>query len=221
MSSELNHTHNGEKEASSLRLIFTLGFAGFLSGLILVAAYLFTSPFIASNKAEALQRAVFEVLPGTESFKTFYLHGAELTEQPVEQPEDLVVYQGFDSLGNSTGFAIPGAIPGFQDIISGICGYDPLKQLIVGFRVLDSKETPGLGDKIFKDLSFAENFLSLKAESELEPVKKGLKTQANQVETITGATISSKAVVNLLNNSLAKWKKPIQNYISNHNDTLK
>ena len=112
-----------------------------------------------------------------------------------------------------TGFAIPGAEPGFQDIIGAIYGYSAPAKTIVGFQVLESKETPGLGDKIFKDMDFVANFNALAVEPEIEAVKKGEKTSENQVETITGATISSKAIVRLLNKSVEKWQQPIEEYM--------
>ena len=62
------------------------------------------------------------------------------------------------------GFAIPGSEPGFQDIIGALYGYEANGQTIIGFEVLESKETPGLGDKIFKDPDFQTNFTALKVE---------------------------------------------------------
>ena len=49
------------------------------------------------------------------------------------------------------------------------------------------------------------------------PVKKGQKQYPNEVETITGATISSKAVVRLLNHNLAVWQTAIDEYILENN----
>ncbi len=81
-------------------------------------------------------------------------------------------------------------------------GYDAVKKSIIGYEVLDSKETPGLGDKIFKDEAFKNNFVELLTEPEILFAKKGEKNKPNQVEAITGATISSKAVIRLLNKSM-------------------
>lgn len=57
----------------------------------------------------------------------------------------------------------------------------------------------------------------LAVEPEIVAVKKGQKKNKNEVEAITGATISSKAVVNLLNNTIDIWEKPIADYL-NRND---
>ncbi len=208
-----------EKEPSSFRLISALGIAGFLAGLILVSVYLYTKPIIAKNKAEALKAAIFEVLPGTASYKAFELDGNLLKElDPDTEGGEERIYLGLDKTGQLTGFAIPGGEPGYQDIIAGLVGYDPNAQLIIGFKVLDSKETPGLGDKIYKDEDFQVNFTKLAVVPEVEVVKKGRKTSDNQVEAITGATISSKAIVRLLNNSMTQWRDPINQYLTENKD---
>lgn len=211
-----------EKEPSSFRLISTLGIAGFLSGLVLVGVYVFTKPIIAENKAEALESAIFEVLPGTETFRAMLLEGESLRElENSEQAEaEQVIYFGYNQQGQLTGVAIPGAEPGYQDLIHGIYGYRPDQKLIIGFKVLDSKETPGLGDKIFKDADFAANFNSLLVEPQIKVVKKGEKTSENQVEAITGATISSNAIGRLLQKSMEKWKLPVAQYLKDENIEL-
>ena len=146
------------EETSSLRMILTLGLAGMISGLALVGIYLFTAPIIEANKAEALRRAIFLVVPGSESYQTLELQDSGLVAIDPEQKKGNKggerIYAAFDGAGDLLGFAIPGAEPGFQDLIQGIFGYRADERMIIGFEVLDSKETPGLGDKIIKDQHF-------------------------------------------------------------------
>jgi electron transport complex protein RnfG len=134
-----------------------------------------------------------------------------------EKVEVEAVYLGFAGDGTMTGFAISGAETGYADVIEALFSYNPTDTIIIGFKVLDSKETPGLGDKIFKDAAFQTNFTALKVTPEIIPVKIGEKKSANEVEAITGATISSKAIVRLLNASITKWKQPIENYMMKNN----
>lgn len=210
-----------EKEPSSLKLIAALGIAGFLSGIILVGTYIFTLPMIEANKAQAMQEAIFKVLPGCESFKTYTLNGTELVEELPDNGEnkeggdELKLYAGYNANNEMIGFAIPGSEPGFQDNIVAIFGYDAVNKKIIGFEVLESKETPGLGDKIFKDQAFQENFKELMVDPEIILVKNGQKKNANEVEGITGATISSKAVVGLLNNTMSTYRSAIDSFMSN------
>ena len=75
--------------------------------------------------------------------------------------------------------------------------------------MLESKETPGLGDKIIKDQDFLDDFKTLKVEPKILLVASGTRANANEVDSISGATISSKAVVKILNRGNEKWRKLI------------
>ena len=111
----------------------------------------------------------------------------------------------YDAEQNFIGYAIPGAGPGFQDTIKLLYGYRPESKKVVGMEVLESRETPGLGDKIYKDLAFVGAFADLPIEPIIEVVKKGRKVSDNQVDAITGATISSRAVVKIINDTNSIW----------------
>ena len=75
--------------------------------------------------------------------------------------------------------------------------------------MLDSKETPGLGDKIFKDQTFVDQFFA-GPETPLVGVKAGAgKGLPNEIDTITGATISSKVVIDIINHGLEEWRPVI------------
>jgi electron transport complex protein RnfG len=208
-------------DPSSGKLIATLGIFGFISGLLLVEAYLFSLPMIEANKAKALEEAIYKVLPGCKSFETLILKNGQLevvkeVKAAAGGKPPKTIYAGHDEAGKFVGFAIPSDEPGFQDIIAGIFGYLPDKKTIVGFEVLDSKETPGLGDKIIKDQAFTVQFKSLSVEPHIVSVKKGEKKNPNEVEAITGATISSKTVVRLLNKGVGEWKEAMEGYLKTH-----
>lgn len=212
-----------DTDPGSFKLIIALGIAGLMSGLILVSTYLYTNPMIIANKEAAIKNAIFQVLPGCDSFDILELRENVLVKREVNEDKkeedntSQVIYAGYNAEGELTGFAIPGSQAGFQDIITAMFGYDAVKKIIVGFEVLESKETPGLGDKIFKDAEFQTNFSKLEVDPEILFVSKGEKTKDNEVEGITGATISSKAVVELLNKNLLVWKTQISEYLeSNH-----
>ena len=75
-------------------------------------------------------------------------------------------------------------------------------------KVLESRETPGLGDKIYKDAKFVAEFRELVVDPVIELIK-GHGERANQVDAITGATISSRAVVKILNQTNTVWRPRI------------
>jgi H+/Na+-translocating ferredoxin:NAD+ oxidoreductase subunit G len=208
-------------EPSSFRLIATLGLAGFISGVALVGVYMLTLPTIERNRREALERAILQVLPGAVTYKTLASRDGRLVflgDKKSGQDEGALIYAGYDAQDGLVGFAIPGSEPGYQDQIHGILGYDPRRKAVVGFHVLESRETPGLGDKIMKDATFRANFKHLAVVPSIEAVPSGKKTRPNQVETITGATISSKTVVRLLQKSLATWRARIATFLANRSD---
>jgi len=184
-------------------MLATLGIAGMLSGAILVGVYQATAPRIERNRAEALEKAIFEVVPGAERREAWVLRDGALTAaEPT--PGEQAVYAGYDASGTRLGFAIPAEGGGFQDTIRLIYGVDPVRRVVLGMRVLESRETPGLGDKIIKDDKFVGAFSALAVDPAIVATKKGAK-EPYEVDAISGATISSKAVVNIINGGNEQW----------------
>jgi electron transport complex protein RnfG len=188
---------------------------GALCGLLVVTAFLATRPAIERNRAEALERAIFDVLPGARSSAAFRLEADERFAA-VERVAagDRVVYAGYDEEQRLVGLAVEASGMGYQDVIRLLYGYSFAGDAIVGVRVLESKETPGLGDRIEKDPEFLANFSKLDVtlsadlsalEHSIVPVKHGKKTSPWEVDGITGATVSSQAMADILNRSASWW----------------
>ncbi len=192
-------------EPTSTRLVVTLGFAGLLSGLIIVSVYEATLPTITAYKAKVLKEAVFKVLPGVSSMQRLTYRDGRMTAATGEEEEEDLVFGGYTADGQLIGYAVPNAGPGFQDTIRLLYGYLPQERKVVGMEILQSRETPGLGDKIYKDAAFVANFEKLSIDPEIITVKKGRKSAPNEVDAITGATISSKAVVQIINRGNQRW----------------
>ncbi len=196
------------KEVSTLRLMATLTVAGALAGFLIVLVNLQTKPIIDAYKAEQLQKAVYEVLPGVVRYGTYYLVDGKLSlalPDGVKESDFKRVYIGYDADNQLKGVAISRGESGFQDVVQLIFSFDPATRKLLGMKVLDSKETPGLGDKIFKDQAFVAQFFESR-DTPLIPVKAGAgKGQPGEIDTITGATISSKAVINIINHGLDEW----------------
>jgi electron transport complex protein RnfG len=190
---------------SSLRLVLTLAIAGLVSGVAIIGIYETTLPTITANKARELREAVFKVLPGVSQMQALVHRDGELVVVGVPDKDEPVIYGGYDDQGVFVGYAMQAAGPGFQDTIGILYGYNPAEKIVVGMEVLESRETPGLGDKIYKDAVFVGGFSSLSVEPEIVAVKKGTKSQPNEIDAITGATISSKAVVRIINETHAQW----------------
>jgi len=196
---------NQNSEPGALRLILTLTLAGLFSGLAIVGIYDATLSRITANKAMALQGAVFKVLPGIVRFREIGYRNGDLFVQETHTPEIESVYAGFDKEDHLVGYAITGEGPGFQDTIKLLYGYQSDQGRITGMEILESRETPGLGDKIYKDLNFVASFRGLRSDPAIRAVKKGTRSASNEIDAITGATISSTAVVKIINETNARW----------------
>ena len=190
---------------SSLRLILTLAIAGLVSGIAIIGIYESTLPTITANKARELREAVFKVLPGVSKMQALVHRDGRIVVVDAPDKDEPVVYGGYDDQGEFVGYAMPGAGPGFQDTIALLYGYRPGEKLVVGMEILESRETPGLGDKIYKDMDFVDEFSALSVEPEIVAVKQGTGSAPNEVDAITGATISSKAVVRIINETHGAW----------------
>lgn len=67
---------------------------------------------------------------------------------------------------------------------------------MAGYKILNHKETPGLGSKIMEN-EFMSQFIGLK----IEGGKLKLRKEGGQIDGITSATISSKALLDAVNNA--------------------
>lgn len=203
------------QETRSAKLLWTLGTAGALAGVLIVTAHQMTAPRIEAYKAMKLREAVSEVLGGPDHWDTLYVvHGRLTASVPagVDERDLETVFLGYRGDGTLIGFAATGAEPGFQDIVELIFGYDPVTKTVLGMKVLSSRETPGLGDKIVSDASFQNEFHGPRAP--LEGVKAGRATGAdNEVDMITGATISSRTVIGIINHRLERLAPLFEAYL--------
>ena len=202
-------------QPSTWRMYRAMVGIGILCGLLIVGAFEMTRPVIERNKAEALQRAIFQVLPEASSSKTFRLDDEDgFTLHEGKAAGAQLVYAGYDDRQQLIGIAIEAQGMGYQDVIRVIYGYSFEKDAVIGIRVLESRETPGLGTKIETDPEFLRNFERLDVTltddlsavaNPIEFVKPGNKEQPWQVDGITGATISSTAIANILSASTSYW----------------
>lgn len=205
-------------DMSSFKMLRAMVGIGVMCALLIVLTYEGTFSQIEKNKAEALERAIFKVVPGMVSKKEFIL-GTDGAIQPNEGQAGKLLFAGYDEKGELAGVAIEASGQGFADILRILYGYDPERQTIVGFYVLESKETPGLGDKIEKDARFLANFDALDVAVDedgnslanpITAVKQGEKTQPWEIDGITGATISSRAIGTILEASAGEWVPQIR-----------
>lgn len=201
-------------DVSSWRLLATLGIAGAAAGLLVVGVYRATLPTIERYAAQKEAGAVREVLAAPARWDTLYLVKGALTKTvPADERKSLPhAYLGFDASGKATGAAITAQEPGFQEEVLLMIGFEPTSGRLIGFKVLEQKETPGLGDKIESDSSFGLQFAHRL--TPLTGVKGRAPANDHEVQTITGATISSRAVIRIIDHAIEKWQPLLVAYAS-------
>jgi len=113
---------------------------------------------------------------------------------------EVEVYRGLDEQGRTAGWAFVCEGGGFSDKIKLVVGVDGRFEKLAGFGVLSSNETPGFGDKItIPGGFFQKQFVGAPADK-LMLVKAGRPEQIDtEIVAITGATVTSQAVVDILN----------------------
>jgi len=186
---------------------------GALCALLIVSVYQATADRIRENQERFLASAIAEVLPAAQNTIAVALNEDGQLDEVAEAPA-LPVFLGYDAEGALVGAVVTAQGMGYQDNIRVLYAYSFALDAIVGFKILDSKETPGLGDRVEKEPHFLANFekldakLSLDGRSLLHPiitVKQGKKTEPWQLDGITGATITSEAIGKILNDSASTW----------------
>jgi electron transport complex protein RnfG len=202
-------------EVKSWRLVTTLAVAGSMAGLLIVLVFQWAHPRILDHQERALTAAVDVVLSGPERTERFFVvEGELLTEAPAGSDTLKLerVFLGFDATGAPIGYAVRGGEAGFQDIITVLFGYHPGREEVLGMLVLDNKETPGLGDKIVKDMAFVGAFAGVR--TPIVAVKADAGSGAEtEVDMITGATISSRAVIDIINHRVAALGPILQRHL--------
>ncbi len=182
----------------SLKLILVLTLTAAFSGGLLSYFNMFTGKLIAEHKLKELEKSVFLVIPGAVSF------------DEVKKNND-VFFIGKDAIGHVKGVAFQAEGNGYQGKIKLLIGTDPKITEIKALKILEQKETPGLGTKIERDPSnkikptwFVEQFKGLTTKSPITIVKNQKASGNSEIQAISGATVSSKAVVGILNGALSK-----------------
>ncbi|MCG8427086.1 MAG: FMN-binding protein [Chromatiales bacterium] len=197
-------------QTPSFAMLRTLGGIAMLAGFLVVMVFQWTKPIIEENKRIAIEKAVFRVVPGAASRKDYVLGKEGLFTADDANAQGEKIYAAYNDAGELKGIAMEAAATGYADVIRILYGYNPACECVTGIKVLKMAETPGLGDKIAFDPEFLKNFEALDAklnadktalENEIVAVKHGKKTQPWQVDSISGATISSVAIARMINQS--------------------
>ncbi|MBW6519231.1 MAG: FMN-binding protein [ANME-2 cluster archaeon] len=149
-----------------------------IAAAILGAVYIPTQVQLKIYQEEQRQLALREVMPGAVSF------------EQVLSGEETLYYRALDENNNLIGYSFFRDQSGSQSVITVAGGIDT-NFTVTGIKIMTHAETPGLGAKIVESW-FSEQFKGVE-ESKLLLSKKG-----GSIDAITGATISSQAVIDAI-----------------------
>lgn len=193
--------------STSAKMIVVLTLIVTISGGVLSSWDSYTAPKIQHHRLVELRAAIADVLPEHDHYDELVL------------PE-LTLYVGETASGEPVGVAFIARGSGFQGLISIMAGVGMDFSRLTGIKVLEQIETPGLGTKIVVDpthkenpLWFSEQFVGVKIDSEMTVIKNRPPTMETEIQAITGATISSRAVVKIINDALRQARSEYQRYL--------
>lgn len=176
-----------------IHMIATLTIIGVVAGGILFIVSDWADPLIAANQKLETEKAIFLVHPEGKSYEAI-------------TSKDIQAYKVFDEQKNLRGYSLVYDGNGFQGKIRLMIGLSADLNEISSIEVLEQVETPGLGNKITEE-PFKKQFNFLPNTPEIIWVKNEEPDQPNEIQAITGATISSKSVVAIINSGVAKMRE--------------
>lgn len=150
---------------------------------------------IANNAKAKLQDNLQLLLSDAQSFDT------------AEGTDDTPTYfVGKDATGAIAGYAFEATGGGFADKITLLIAVDKNAEKLMGIAVLKTNETPGFGDKM-KDEPFKGQFRNCPVQEKLTVLKTGDSSKVDsEIVAITGATITSEAVVKIVNDAVLQMR---------------
>ncbi len=180
---------------------------GFVLGLV----YEITKEPIAAADAATAQAAYSKVFADAESFEAYEgfdkEEAASLMEEQGFNDEITDVQTAKDGGGNSLGYVITvTAKDGSQANITFSVGIQ-MDGTVNGYSITSIAETPGLGDKA-KNEEFSGQFQGKQADS--FTVVKQAPASDSEIESISGATITSRAMTNGVNACMAYFKSALE-----------
>jgi len=158
-----------------------------LSGLIIAGTFYLTNDIAERKAAELESKSKLKLVPDADSFKE--VEGRKGWSMALKGDKPLA-------------FIVPTESKGYAGSVKLIVALSP-EGKVLNFSILESKETPGLGDKASQP-QFHDQFLG-KDLAHLKVVKDP--SDKEDILAITGATITSKAVTKAVREAIEELNK--------------
>jgi electron transport complex protein RnfG len=180
--------------------------SAFIFGLLLAMTNSAWSGKIEQNKTGKLNGLMSRLITNAESFENV-IPGMQV-EWAKNKFASTDIYKAVAG-GQTVGFCFKAQGTGFADKIELVIAVDAAFEKIIGFNVLTSSETPGFGDKISH--SFYNDQYKGAPAGTLTLTKKGDdKIIDSEIVAISGATVSSTAVVTIFNHYVESVKQQLK-----------
>ena len=176
-----------------LKMVLILTLFACISGGVLSVVYIISSPLIEANMLKEQDRSIFLVVPEAKNYEEI-------------DKEGLTYFDCKDASGRTVGIALPAKGNGYQGVIRLMVGLTPDLEKITGIAVLEQVETPGLGGRI-SEKGFQDQFKGIITDPAVGWVKNQKPDKETDIQAITGATISSRSVVAIINRSIEEIKQ--------------
>lgn len=193
-----------------LKQSWLLMISAILFGCLLASFYAFCQPYIIQNEIDKFNRLAGGLLTEATTFES--LPDTFPIEIGKGKTYNVEVKKGLNADGKLVGWAFVCEGSGFADKIKLVIATDAPFEKMAGFGVLASNETPGFGDKINPTGpgTFQHQFIGSPVD-DLELIKVGDAEKIdNQIVAITGATVTSNAVVDIFNTFLVPIQEALQ-----------
>jgi len=179
-----------------LMIVFVLVLGSVLTAALVVVNNV-TTPIIDTYNVQKIKMSVLDVLGIRYDEENLESVFSENVDEESQGAETLYVSKNGD-----IAFEISGA--GLWGPIEGVMGLKNDRKTIKRIVIVRQEETPGLGGRIGED-EFLNRFLDKTVVPSLEIVAPGKAQSNNQVDGITGATMSVKALEILLNTEVQRY----------------
>ncbi len=181
--------------------------ASFFFGLLIAVANAGWAGRILQNEEDKFNNLVVEMIPDANSSE-IALESVEV-ETGKGKKKATAVRKALSADGDCVGWAFTCEGSGFADKIKLVLTVDAGFEKLKGYGVLSSNETPGFGDKI-KEPFYRDQFVGAPT-TELVLLKLGEPgVKDSKIVAISGATVSSEAVVLIVNTFLDQIKNRMQ-----------
>lgn len=187
---------NAKKE-SKFKLGIILFIITFCAGLILGLIFNVTKEPIRKQKELTNNSAMKDLISNADSFSQLEL----------QKPDDILEINEAKKGKDTVGYTLKVSSKGYGGqivLMVGISNNGSLK----GIKILSQSETPGLGGNSTQP-SFYEQYKDKSAKDDLEVVKASA-SNPNQIQALTGATITSKAVTSGVNQAIEFYNEVLE-----------